>query len=248
MVSDSNEKQGSPAKAIFYTWLVLTAIGVVISILVPGWVMPKAASSTMKLTILTMVVFSVAAAPVAAGVYATALYALVKWRYRGDGPPPDGPPMRANNPVTVLWLSVSTVLTVFLLVWGLAALSVDNGGGGGKDPMTIDVTGQQWIWTFAYPGTHVKSYELYMPLGRKINFDVTSEDVVHGFWIVQMGVKINANPGVITTTSVTPDKVGTYIVRCSELCGLNHAFMDAEVHVLSDANFNKWLKSQPASV
>jgi cytochrome c oxidase subunit 2 len=229
-------------------WAGLTAIGVVIAVLSPGWLMPTAASSTMHLLILTVVVFSVAAAPVAALVYATALYALVRWRWRGEGVPPDGPPMRNNSVVTSVWLVASSLLTVFLLVWGLAALSTDDAGGGGVNPMTVDVTGQQWVWSFSYPGTKVSSFELYLPVGRKINFDVTSKDVVHGFWIVQMGIKINANPGVITTASVTPDKIGVYDIRCSELCGLNHAFMETTVHVLSDSAFNSWLKSQPSRV
>lgn len=244
MAHNNDTKQA--VRSIFWIWLVLTIVGVVIGIYAPGWLMPKAASSTMHLVILTVIVFSVAAAPVAAMVYSIALYALVKWRWRGEGVPPDGPNLRNNTPLTAVWVIGSTVLTIFLLIWGLAALAVDDGGGGGKNPMTIDVTGQQWAWSFSYPGTHVSSNELYLPVNDKITFDVTSKDVVHGFWIVQMGVKVNANPGVTTTVSVTPDKVGTYDIRCTEICGLYHAFMVTRVKVLSDADFSKWLASQPS--
>jgi cytochrome c oxidase subunit 2 len=63
-----------------------------------------------------------------------------------------------------------------------------------------------------------------------------------------MGIKVNANPGVITTASVTPDKIGTYNIRCTEICGLNHAFMMTKVHVMSDTDFQKWLASQPTRI
>ena len=57
------------------------------------------------------------------------------------------------------------------------------------------MTGQQWLWSFSYPGTHVQSNELYLPVNREVEFRVTSEDVTHGFWIVNMGVQVDANPG-----------------------------------------------------
>jgi len=244
-VATSNDNKKA-IYSIFWIWLVITIVGVLISIKAPSWLMPTSASSSMHLVIETIVVFSVAAAPVAALVYATTLYALVKWRWRGDGVPPDGPNLRNNSTLTAVWIVSSTMLTIFLLIWGLAALAVDEGGGNGKNPMTVNVTGQQWAWSFTYPGTHVASNELYLPVNDKITFNVTSKDVVHGFWIVQMGVKVNANPGVSTTVSVTPNKIGTYDIRCTEICGLYHAYIVTRVHVLSDTAFAKWLSSQPS--
>jgi len=244
-VATSNENKKA-IYSIFWIWLVITIVGVLISIKAPAWLMPTSASSSMHLVIETIVVFSVAAAPVAALVYAITLYALVKWRWRGDGVPPDGPNLRNNSTLTSVWIVSSTMLTIFLLIWGLAALAVDEGGGNGKNPMTVNVTGQQWAWSFTYPGTHVASNELYLPVNDKITFNVTSKDVVHGFWIVQMGVKVNANPGVSTSVSVTPNKIGTYDIRCTEICGLYHAYMVTRVHVLSDTAFAKWLSSQPS--
>jgi cytochrome c oxidase subunit 2 len=70
---------------------------------------------------------------------------------------------------------------------------------------------------------------------------VTSKDVVHSFWVVQMGIKVDANPGEITKTSVVPDKLGTFDVRCAELCGLLHADMETSAHVVSTDDFNKWI-------
>ncbi|NBV26644.1 MAG: cytochrome c oxidase subunit II [Actinobacteria bacterium] len=242
----SNDNQKNNLRQIFWIWLAITVLGVVIGIYGTPWLMPTAASNTMHLSILTMVVFTVAAAPVAALVYSVVIVALTKWRYKGEGIPPDGPPIRGNSPVTSVWLVTSTLLTVFLLVWGLALLAVDNGTES-KSEMTIDVTGQQWVWTFGYAGTQVHSHDLFLPVDTDVKFEVTSKDVVHGFWIVQMGIKVNANPGVITTTAVTPNRVGTFDIRCTEICGLNHAFMVTRVHVLTKKNFDHWLATQPAT-
>jgi cytochrome c oxidase subunit 2 len=201
-------------------------------------------SGNMHLTILTMVVFSVAAAPVVAGVYAIAIYAIRTWGWKGDDIPPPAEQVRDNPKMVTTWLVASTVLTVFLLVWGLAALSYDNSSTG-KNPLVVDVTGQQWLWSFSYPGTHVQSNELYLPVNREVEFRVTSEDVTHGFWIVNMGVQVDANPGTITTIHTTPNRLGDFTIRCEQFCGLNHAFMDADGHVVTSSQFNSWLAAQP---
>jgi heme/copper-type cytochrome/quinol oxidase subunit 2 len=85
--------------------------------------MPRAASHTQHVNILTMQIFTIAAAPVMGLVYAVMAYAVRFWRFRGQGVPPDGPPLRTHPRMTAIWLVVSATLTVFLLVWGLALLA-----------------------------------------------------------------------------------------------------------------------------
>jgi cytochrome c oxidase subunit II len=133
---------------------------------------------------------------------------------------------------------------VFLLVWGLGALAVDDSSSA-KSPLVVNVTGQQWLWTFGYGNTTVQSHELYLPVGREVEFKITSKDVTHGFWIPQMGVQADANTGVITEIHTTPNTTGNFDIRCTQFCGLNHAYMVTVGHVLSDAAFNQWLASQP---
>ena len=227
-------------------WLVLTVITLFGSLVVIPHLMPRPASNAMHLNILTVVVFSCAAAPVGSMVYAVSAYGLRHWSGgSGSEPPSDGPALRGNNMVTAVWLVVSTFLCVFLLIWGLAALSTDASAAG-HSTVTVDVTGQQWLWTFHYPGTSITTNDLYLPEGKTVTFDVTSLDVVHGFWITQMGIKIDANPGVTTTISVTPTELGVFDLKCSELCGLYHAFMTSSVHVVTPAQYQTWLQSQQA--
>ena len=129
----------------YWLWFALTVVGVIISIWAPAYLMPQSMSSNMNLTILTMVVFSVAAAPVAAGVYAATAYLLRHNIYRGNSVPPAAEVQtRENARLTIGWVLASTLLTVFLLIWGLGALTVDNGGNE-SNPLVVNVTGQQWL-------------------------------------------------------------------------------------------------------
>jgi cytochrome c oxidase subunit 2 len=224
-------------------WAAMTVALVIFSLNVPARLMGAPASPTMHSVEQTMTVFSVAASPVAAVVWAIGLYSLIAWRHKGPMPPEaDGPGIRTDGPATMLWLVLSTVLAVFLLLWGLSEIpSVAASASAGK-PLVVDVTGQQWVWTFSYPEEGgVQSDQLYLPLDRPVVFKVTSEDVIHSFWVVQMGIKVDANPGVTTTTSVTPNKLGVFNVRCAELCGLLHADMETSAHVVRTADFNSWV-------
>jgi cytochrome c oxidase subunit 2 len=225
-------------------WLVLTVL-LVLFAWVPARIMGVAASPTKQAVEDTMTVFSIAAAPVAALVWSVALYSLVKWRRKGATGPDDedGPPLRGSrSPATVVWLLLSSLLCVFMLIWGLAEIQKVNASAASPDPLRVDVTGQQWVWTFDYPQNgNVQTEEPYLPVNRAVVFDVHSNDVIHSFWVVQLGIKVDANPGETTKTSVLPDRIGVYDIRCAELCGLLHADMETRVHVVSNADFNKWL-------
>ena len=113
----------------------------------------------------------------------------------------------------------------------------------------INVTGQQWAWNFDYADSgNFQSEDLYLPVNKPVHFHVTSLDVVHSFWIVQMGIKVDANPGYITETAVTPTKIGVYDLRCAELCGLLHAYMQKKVHVVSQQDYNNWVTSHGGTI
>jgi cytochrome c oxidase subunit 2 len=176
-------------------------------------------------------------------VWAVALYSLLAWRHPGGGmPDTDGPALRTSKPTAVLWMLLSSLLCVLMLIWGLAEIGSVRASGSTGNPMVVEVTGQQWVWNFTYPDEGgVQSDQLYLPVDRPVVFHVTSDDVVHSFWVVQMGIKVDANPGEVTTTSVVPDKLGVFDVRCAELCGLLHADMETSAHVVSSDAFSSWL-------
>lgn len=227
-------------------WVVFTIIiGYVVSE-VQTRTIGVPASETMATTINMMRAFTWAAAPVAGLVAAMAATTLLSKRHYGDTPPADADHEIRNSPrVTAAWIVVSSLLCLFAVVWGMVVLQHDSEGILNSKAMNINVVGQQWAWNFDYVdnGT-VRSQDLYLPVNKPVVFHVTSKDVIHSFWIVQMGIKVDANPGYITETSVTPDKIGVYDLRCAELCGLLHAYMQKKVHVVSQADYDSWIANQ----
>jgi cytochrome c oxidase subunit 2 len=237
-------------RSIAALWAVLTVLGVIFAAIVPHHLMGAPASNTMTEVERTFTVFSVASAPVAALVWALAAYSLWRWRRKGDwtADDPDGPPLRGHGWSTGAWMFGSSALCLFLLIWGLAALSSVESPASAASPMEIDVTGQQWVWTFTYPQNgNIESNQLYLPLNRPVVFRVTSYDVIHSFWVPEMGIKVDANPGMTTTTQTTPDRLGVYHVKCAELCGLLHADMETDAYVVSSTDFDSWAATQGGS-
>ena len=232
---------------IFIIWLAMTAVGVLIGIFAPHHLLPSLLSKEGTDVWQTLVFFTILAAPVAAFVYAVGAYSLIAWRHRGnqDEPPEDGPPMRGNGPATILWLVTSTVLVVVLLVWGLTVWSAQQISH--PDTLQVDVTGQQWLWTYSYPGTGVETRTLDLPVNRPVQFNITSVDVTHGFWPAALGVQVDANPNVTTVIRTTPNTLGTFTVQCSQLCGLYHAFMNNKGAVVTPEQFAQWLQTNGAT-
>jgi cytochrome c oxidase subunit 2 len=83
-----------------------------------------------------------------------------------------------------------------------------------------------------------------VPIDTPLYFNVTSVDVIHNFWVVELGIKIDANPGAITNTGVTPNKLGTFNIRCAELCGMHHAYMETEIQVVTQEEFDSWVRDK----
>jgi cytochrome c oxidase subunit 2 len=113
--------------------------------------------------------------------------------------------------------------------------------------MQVRVVGEQFTWTFYYPGEggkEVASNQLYLPKDRPVNFTVQSKDVLHDFWVPAFRMKIDAVRGVDTHLRVTPNRIGQYPVVCAELCGLGHAAMRQTAHVVTPDEFETWLSDQ----
>jgi cytochrome c oxidase subunit 2 len=120
----------------------------------------------------------------------------------------------------------------------------------------IKVEGIQWSWQFAYPeagpkavvtGTPAQPPTLYVPLGEKVRYTITSNDVVHGFWIPAFMIQMQNLPGVTNYLEFTANKLGTYPGRCNILCGRNHSQMLFSVKVVTPAEYKSYLETLKAS-
>jgi cytochrome c oxidase subunit 2 len=120
----------------------------------------------------------------------------------------------------------------------------------------IQVEGIQWSWQFAYPeagakavvtGTPANPPTLYVPLGEKVRYTITSNDVVHGFWIPAFMIQMQNLPGVTNHLEFTANKLGTYPGRCNILCGRNHSQMIFAVKVVTPTEYKAYLETLKAS-
>jgi cytochrome c oxidase subunit 2 len=226
---------------------ILFSIGIgYVAGLVQSRAMGAPASSNMSTTINMIKIFTWVSAPIAGLVAALAVTTLLSKVHFGEAPPSEADHQIRNSPrIAAAWIVVSSLLCLFAVVWGMIVLQKDDAAILDAQAMNINVVGQQWVWNYDYVDSgKVRSGDLYLPVNKPVVFHVTSHDVIHSFWIVQMGIKIDATPGYVTETSVTPNKIGVFDVRCAELCGLLHAYMQSKVHVVSQADYDAWIQSQ----
>jgi cytochrome c oxidase subunit 2 len=185
-------------------------------------------------------------------VIALASALVASWRRRRRDQPASS---RAEaNRVEFGYVAVLAVIVAFLVVTGFAANARDF-----PDPpkpaATVSVTGYQWCWRFAYPGTQRtvtgqcedgRPPVLVVPAGKPVRFEVTSADVIHAFWLPAQRFKINAYPGQVNTFTITFPKTGRWLGRCAEICGLYHFDMDYYVQAVPSAAFTAFLRTGKA--
>jgi cytochrome c oxidase subunit 2 len=197
-------------------------------------------------------------------VEGTLIWSLVKFRARRGGPEPAQ--IRGNTPLELGWTLGAALILVVLTVVTFVYLS------GIKDPpasdanavevasinqpnppdartaLHIDVNGQQYIWRYDYPGKEqlFSYYEMVVPTGVTVTLDVTASDVIHSWWIPEMGGKVDGVPGHDNETwfKVPRGKEGLYEGQCAELCGEGHADMRAAVRAVTPEEYQAWADQQ----
>lgn len=175
-----------------------------------------------------------------------------------------------NLVVELLWTIVPAIILIVMAVPATTALlkvyDTDN------PDIEIKITGYQWKWQYEYLGEGVKfmselntsldevygrepkgehylrevTEPLVLPVGKKVRFLVTGNDVIHSWWVPDFGVKRDAIPGLFTSGWAKTDEPGIYVGECTELCGLGHAFMPVVVEVKEEAEYNEWLAGKKA--
>jgi cytochrome c oxidase subunit II len=171
------------------------------------------------------------------------IYSLIVFR-RKKGETGDGEHIEGNTRLEIAW----TVIPLFMVI-GLAYMGAYSLGEVRRvDPnaMVVKVTASQWAWKFEYPDLGVVSKELYLPVNKQVILKMESLDVIHSFWVPEFRLKQDIVPGRVTEYRVTPSLIGNYKVRCAEICGTSHAYMESPVIVVSQADFDGWIAEQQA--
>lgn len=137
-----------------------------------------------------------------------------------------------------------TVLLAFGIPIGHNMLPLDLEDG---EAVRIEIEAHQWYWRVRYPDTDIELIDqIYMPADTPVDFYISSEDVIHSFWVPRLGGKLDAIPGRTNVLRLRADEPGTYGGQCAEFCGRGHAFMQFEVIAMEAEAFDDWLQQMRA--
>ncbi|MNC34189.1 Cytochrome c oxidase subunit 2 precursor [compost metagenome] len=172
-----------------------------------------------------------------------------------------------NTVIEVIWTVVPVLILVGISLFSFRLLFAYHDM---PDPdLTVKVTGNQWNWAYEYPDQGVAEYisnmtpedkapaHLYrlaadepmvVPVGKTVRLLVTASDVIHAVALPAFGLKTDAVPGRVNETWFNAEKTGIYYGQCSELCGVDHAFMPMQINVVTEAEFAAWVASKGGSM
>jgi cytochrome c oxidase subunit 2 len=189
------------------------------------------------------------------------IYVIVRYRRRrGDNS--DGPPIHGNTGLEIAWTIMPAVIVTVLAIYSYNVLKVyelpyDSVAAWFCGPLTpaqalaepisggdltVDVIGRQYNWEFRYPQyDNVSSAEMHVPVDEYVLLRLTSEDVIHSFWVPQFRLKKDALPGFVTEARFEATETGVYPIICAELCGMGHSEMRASLVVESREDFDAWI-------
>jgi len=190
------------------------------------------------------------------------IYCMVKFNRRSNPTPAT---WSHNTLVEIIWTAGPVLILMFVAIFSFKLLFAYHDMP--TPDLTVKVTGYQWYWGYAYPDQKIDEitsnilpedqakaqgvpYRLaadnpmVVPVNKVVRVMVTGADVIHAFALPAFGDKIDAIPGRINQTWFKAEKIGIYYGQCSELCGINHAFMPIQINVVSQADFDKWAASK----
>jgi len=201
-------------------------------------------------------------------VAAVIVYSLLKFRARADDDS-DGPPTHGHTGLEIWWTAIPAALVTAISIVSAVVLAKNeqlpnaasaSAARGAQTstqtmcrprsedplkPLVVCVIAQQFAWLFQYPAyNNATSATLRLPIDTTVQLQLQSKDVIHSFWVPEFGQKQDAVPGLLTKLVITPNRLGTFPVICTELCGLGHAVMRSQTTVESKDKFLAWANAR----
>jgi cytochrome c oxidase subunit 2 len=236
-------RRGSIA-ALLGLGIVVGGIAAAVALALP-W-LPKPASNEANriqflfwfVVVICIVIFALVGAVMA--------YSIIRFRADPDDDS-DGPSIHGHTGLEIWWTLIPTILVTSIGIVSAIVLSRDDALG--KNYLRVNVTAQQFAWSFSYPESKgLTSGTLRLPRGRSVELILHSKDVIHSFWVSEFSQKQDTVPGLTTKVHITPNRLGTFPVICTELCGLGHSVMRTVAIVMTPAAFNKWVAGQTKAI
>ena len=200
--------------------------------------LPEAAS-TMAPEVDSLFNFvTVVSAILLVGVVAAMLW--FTYRYRRQDPAERPAPVKESKVLEISWIVIPTILVLLVFNWGFKSFVKQKTVP--ENAYEIQVQARSWAWTFEYPNG-VTTDTLYVPANEPVKTTMSSQDVLHSFFVPAFRVKQDVLPNRYTSVWFEATEEGTYDLFCTEYCGRNHSEMDATVKVVSRDRFDEWLES-----
>jgi cytochrome c oxidase subunit II len=225
--------------------LALIAGGVATAVaLVPTWLPEDASQQAGRIAFTFWFVIAICIF-IFAIVAAVLVYAVMRFRVQDDDLE-DGPPIHGHTGLEITWTVIPFIMVTAIAI--VSAIVLSRNDAQAQDTLRVNVVAQQFEFTFSYPDAkNVTSPTLILPKGRSVELYMRSYDVIHSVFVPQFSVKEDIVPGLVTQLHVTPTRLGTFPLECTELCGLGHSLMRSQAQVVSPAAFDSWLKKQEAN-
>jgi cytochrome c oxidase subunit 2 len=174
-------------------------------------------------------------------IVAVIIYFIVRYRRRHAGE--IGAPVHGSTRLEIIWTVIPLGITLFMFAWG-AKVFFDISRPP-ADAAEFFVVGKQWMWKIQHPEGRREINELHVPLGQPVKLTITSEDVIHSFFVPAFRVKADVLPGRYTTVWFEATRLGTFHLFCAEYCGTDHSRMIGSVIVMEPDDYEAWLASEP---
>jgi len=156
--------------------------------------------------------------------------------------------VHGNTKAEIAWTILPALIVVTLFVMALQTQqTLDTRPVAAAEQMTVKVIGHQFWWEYQYPDQNITTTtDLVIPVGKVVNLEISSADVIHSFWVPQLNGKTDAFPNHVNLTWIEANTPGTYYGQCAELCGASHANMRVVVVAKTPDEFDQWVKQQQA--
>jgi len=171
------------------------------------------------------------------GIAGAITYFAIKYRRRSPDELPR--PIAGSMKLEAVWSIIPFIVSVGIFVWG-AAIYFDMYRPP-SDAMDVYVVGKQWMWKFQHVSGQREINQLHVPVGRKVKLTMTTEDVIHSFFVPSFRVKMDVVPGRFTYAWFEATRPGTYHLFCAEYCGTSHSGMIGSIVVMEPTDYQAWL-------
>lgn len=162
------------------------------------------------------------------------------WKYRRRSEDDVTPVITHNNKLEITWSVIPLILVMIVFGWGFTGYM--NLSTAPDDAYEIQVVGKSWLWEFHYDNGAVSVNELNVPVNRPVKLIMSSDDVIHSFFVPDFRVKKDVLPNRYSSVWFEATETGESIIFCTEYCGTQHSSMDGVVNILSQEEFETWLE------